>query len=40
MVPQYFAHTFEEMDMPVMRFPPRDMRANGAPISIIVDFVK
>lgn len=27
-------------DMPVMRAPPRDMRAGGAPISIIVDFVK
>jgi hypothetical protein len=31
---------FPENDMPVMRAPPTDMRANGQPISIIVDFMK
>lgn len=31
---------FPENDMPVMRAPPSDMRANGQPVSIIVDFIK
>ncbi len=31
---------FEGGDMPVMRCPPRDPRANGKPISIIIDFIK
>ena len=31
---------FEQIIMPVQRTPPKDMRANGAPVSIVVDFVK
>jgi SAM-dependent methyltransferase len=31
---------FPENEMPIWRAPPKDMRANGNPISIIVDFIK
>ena len=31
---------FPDDEMPIMRAPPFDMRANGLPISIIVDFIK
>ncbi|MEO1144578.1 MAG: methyltransferase domain-containing protein [Cyanobacteria bacterium J06638_22] len=37
---EWVVSDFESGDMPVMRAPPRDMRADGMPISIIVDFVK
>lgn len=33
-------HDFEQGEMPVSRIPPFDMRADGKPISIVVDFVK
>jgi SAM-dependent methyltransferase len=31
---------FPELCMPVFRCPPKDMRADGLPISIVVDFIK
>lgn len=31
---------FPDMNMPIFRCPPNDMRANGLPVSIVVDFVK
>jgi SAM-dependent methyltransferase len=31
---------FDHGVMPVIRTPPRDMRANGKPISIVIDFIK
>ena len=37
---RYFCHTFEQGHMPVSRIPPFDMRADGKPISIVVDFIK
>ncbi len=36
----YVVENFPELDMPVFRCPPEDMRANGLPISIVVDFTK
>ena len=36
----FFAHDFPTNDMPVSRMPPNDLRANGAPISIIADLRK
>ncbi|MFO1238580.1 MAG: hypothetical protein U1F24_16485 [Alphaproteobacteria bacterium] len=36
----YVADPLPDDEMPVTRAPPRDMRAGGAPISIIADFVK
>lgn len=37
---RYICNVFEQGDMPVSRTPPLDMRADGKPISIVVDFVK
>lgn len=37
---KWVANEFDQTIMPVMRCPPTDMRADGKPISIIVDFVK
>jgi hypothetical protein len=37
---KYICHSFDQGDMPVGRVPPYDMRADGKPISIVVDFVK
>ena len=31
---------YPDLDMPVHRAPPQDMRADGAPVSIVVDLVK
>lgn len=31
---------FDQSIMPVQRTPPKDMRANGNPVSIVIDFVK
>lgn len=31
---------FDDLGMPISRCPPNDMRANGKPISIIIDFIK
>jgi SAM-dependent methyltransferase len=36
----YVCLPFEQGDMPVSRVPPLDMRAEGKPISIVVDFLK
>lgn len=36
----FVSDQFPDLGMPVTRAPPFDMRANGQPISIIVDFVK
>lgn len=36
----YIVNSFIENEMPVKRMPPFDNRANGGPLSIIVDFVK
>lgn len=36
----WVCNPFPDEGMPVMRAPPRDMRANGAPVSLIVDFLK
>jgi len=36
----YFINEFPNLDMPVSRMPPNDLRANGAPVSIIVDLRK
>jgi hypothetical protein len=36
----FICREFEHGNMPVIRVPPRDMRAGGAPISIVIDFVK
>jgi SAM-dependent methyltransferase len=36
----YLVENFPNLFMPVFRCPPKDMRANGLPISIIVDFTK
>lgn len=37
---QYVLKHFDQSVMPVGRTPPRDMRADGKPISIVVDFTK
>jgi SAM-dependent methyltransferase len=37
---EFVAENFPDLCMPVFRCPPKDMRANGKPISIIVDFTK
>jgi SAM-dependent methyltransferase len=37
---EYVMRDFDQSLMPVSRTPPRDMRADGKPISIVVDFVK
>lgn len=36
----YVADEFDQTQMPVSRTPPKDMRAGGGPISIVVDFIK
>lgn len=36
----YICRSFEQGYMPVSRIPPFDMRADGKPISIVVDFIK
>jgi SAM-dependent methyltransferase len=36
----YVVDPFPDNEMPVMRAPPRDMRAGGKPVSIIADFIK
>ncbi len=36
----FIMNEFEENEMPVSRMPPHDMRADGAPISLIIDFLK
>ncbi|WP_159074814.1 methyltransferase domain-containing protein [Polynucleobacter difficilis] len=36
----FTANSFDDLGMPVLRAPPHDSRANGKPISIIVDFIK
>ena len=36
----FVCRDFDQTIMPVARTPPRDMRADGKPISIVVDFVK
>jgi hypothetical protein len=36
----YICKDFDQTVMPVMRSPPRDMRAGGKPISIVIDFIK
>jgi hypothetical protein len=36
----YVAHDIPDNEMPVMRSLPHDQRADGKPISIVVDFVK
>jgi hypothetical protein len=36
----YVCRDFDQTIMPVVRTPPRDMRANGKPISIVIDFIK
>lgn len=36
----FLVQNFPDLCMPVLRSPPNDMRANGLPISIIVDFTK
>lgn len=37
---EFALYPFDQSTMPVQRTPPKDMRANGAPVSIVVDFVK
>jgi SAM-dependent methyltransferase len=36
----YVCENIPDLEMPVMRVPPLDMRAEGKPISIVVDFIK
>jgi hypothetical protein len=36
----YVCEPFDQSIMPVSRTPPADMRADGKPISLVVDFVK
>jgi predicted SAM-dependent methyltransferase len=36
----FVCESFDDLGMPVDRCPPKDMRAGGQPISIIVDFIK
>lgn len=36
----FTANTFNDLEMPVLRAPPIDNRADGKPISIIMDFTK
>jgi SAM-dependent methyltransferase len=36
----YICEPFDQSLMPVSRTPPNDMRANGKPISLVVDFIK
>ncbi|RNJ61508.1 MAG: class I SAM-dependent methyltransferase [Porphyrobacter sp. IPPAS B-1204] len=36
----YVMHDFDQSVMPVSRTPPKDMRADGKPVSIVVDFIK
>jgi len=36
----FLVQNFPDLYMPVFRSPPNDMRANGLPVSIIVDFTK
>jgi SAM-dependent methyltransferase len=36
----FTANTFDDLGMPVLRAPPKDNRADGKPISLIVDFIK
>jgi len=36
----YVCKQFDQTIMPVMRTPPRDMRAAGKPVSIVIDFIK
>ena len=36
----FLVENFPDLLMPVFRCPPNDMRANGMPISIVVDFIK
>jgi hypothetical protein len=37
---EFVCKPFDQSIMPVIRTPPRDMRAQGKPISLVVDFVK
>jgi len=37
---EFICEPFDQNIMPVSRVPPKDMRAGGKPISIVVDFVK
>lgn len=37
---KYICSDFDHSIMPVKRTPPRDMRAGGKPISIVIDFIK
>jgi SAM-dependent methyltransferase len=37
---RYVCNEFDQTIMPVRRCPPNDMRADGMPISIVVDFIK
>ncbi len=37
---EYSVDEFPDLCMPVLRCPPNDMRADGLPVSIIVDFTK
>ena len=36
----YICKEFDQTIMPVRRTPPKDMRAGGKPVSIVIDFVK
>ncbi|MCW2284366.1 SAM-dependent methyltransferase [Rhodoblastus acidophilus] len=36
----WICNPFDDSIMPVLRTPPRDMRADGKPISIVIDFIK
>lgn len=36
----FIMNTFEDLEMPVSRAPPKDNRASGKPISLIADFIK
>lgn len=37
---EYVCDSFPDEEMTVLRVPPRDMRADGRPISIVADFIK
>lgn len=37
---EYVVEPFTDDEMPVYRCPPRDMRADGKPVSIVADFIK
>lgn len=36
----FITNIFDDLGMPVLRAPPKDNRADGKPISLIVDFIK